>query len=129
MRFVRPMVTLSILALALAAAPSLAQTTAPPVRLPDPPVADEAQPSAFVAAARNAIAAGRIGEAREAIERAESRVLIRSVRPSLAGVPSDQAVTRLLAEARRALEQGERQVALGWLAEAAAHPGLDAVVQ
>ncbi len=101
----------------------------PLVPLPVPAVADEAAPSAFVTAARTAIAVGRLGEALEAIERAESRVLVRSVRPSRAGVPSDQAVVRLLAEARGALGRGERAEALAMLAEVLASPVLDLDVE
>lgn len=61
------------------------------VPLRAPAVADEAMPSALVNAARSATAAGRADEAMEAIERAESRVLVRSVRPSRAGMPGDRA--------------------------------------
>ena len=127
---------LLILALLLAAGvPAARAQTATPaesvpvVRLPDPPVADEAPPSAFIAAARTAIAAGRAGEAMEAIERAESRVLVRSVRPSRASVPSEQVLVRVLAEARMALGQGARAEALTKLAEALANPALDAAVE
>ena len=109
-----------MLALLAAATPAAAQ-----IRLPDPPVADEAPPSAFVAAARTAIAAGRSGEAMEAIERAESRVLVRSVRPSRASVPSDDALVRLLADSRAALARGDRAEALDRLAAVMAHPALD----
>jgi hypothetical protein len=105
------------------------QDSLPIVRLPDPPVADDAPASAFVHAARTAIAAGRAGEAMEAIERAESRVLIRSVRPSRAGDPSDQALVRTLAEARGLLRQGLRAEALERLAAVAANPALDAAVE
>lgn len=121
-----------ILAVLLAiASATQAQNTAPvdsvPLApLPAPAVADEAAPSEFITAARSAIAAGRSDEAMEAIERAESRVLIRSVRPSRAGVPSDQALVRLLAEARGALGQGDRAGALAMLAEVLASPALDA---
>lgn len=123
--------------LLLAAAPPVwaqagaqsAGTGVPVARLPDPPVADEAPPSAFVAAARTAIAAGRAAEAMEAIERAESRVLVRSVRPSRAGTPSDQLLVRRLAEARAALAQGDRGGAVARLAEIAADPGIDAEVE
>lgn len=127
---------LLILALLLAAGvPAARAQTATPaesvpvVRLPDPPVADEAPPSAFIAAARTAIAAGRAGEAMEAIERAESRVLVRSVRPSRASIPSEQVLVRVLAEARMALGQGARAEALTKLAEALANPALDAAVE
>ncbi len=130
-----PVIPAFLLALGLLVAPAaLAQTQTqqdgiPLVRLPDPPVTDDAPASAFVNAARTAIAAGRPGEAMEAIERAESRVLIRSVRPSRANTPSDQALVRTLAEARAALRQGNRAEALDKLAEAAANPGLDAAVE
>ncbi len=124
---------LCLLALGLPLAPGAqAQTrpdTVPAVRLPDPPVADDAPVSAFIDAARTAIAAGRAGEAMEAIERAESRVLIRSVRPSRAGTPSDQDLVRMLAEARGFLRQGLRGPALEKLAEVAANPALDAPVE
>jgi hypothetical protein len=103
-----------------------AAPSAPLVRLPVPDVPQDAPPSAFVAAARSAIAAGRPGEAMEAIERAESRLLVRSVRPSRAWVPSDQALVRMLADARAALGQGDRATALARLAEAQANPALDA---
>lgn len=123
-----------LLALGLVAPPALAQAPTrqdgvPLVRLPDPPVDDDAPASAFVNAARTAIALGRAGEAMEAIERAESRVLIRSVRPSRAGDPSDQALVRALAEARSYLRQGLRAEALDKLAEVAANPALDAPVE
>ena len=121
--------------LALALAPAAQAQVAPRaegvpiVRLPDPPVDDDAPASAFVNAARTAIALGRAGEAMEAIERAESRVLIRSVRPSRANSPSDQALVRSLAEARAHLRQGQRAEALEKLAEVAANPALDAAAE
>ena len=121
-----------ILAVMLAAAPNAGHgqnASVPIARLPVPAVAEDAPPSAFVAAARSAIAAGRIGEATEAIERAESRVLVRSVRPSRAQTPSDQALVRTLAEARGALGQGDRTSALAKLAEALGNPALDAAVE
>lgn len=100
---------LPLLLLLLFATPAFAQTgpqsgadSTPVARLPDPGIADEAPPSAFIAAARTAIAVGRLGEAMEAIERAESRLLARHVRPSLAGTPSDQALVVQLRAARAA---------------------------
>jgi hypothetical protein len=112
------------LALAVGPTPVLAQS-APQTRLPEPPLPESAPPSAFVVAARTAIAAGRIGEAREAIERAESRLLVRSVRPSLAATPSDQALVRQLAAARAALGAGDRATALDILAGILPDPALD----
>jgi hypothetical protein len=128
-----PKTLICLLALGLALVPAAQAQTRPEslpiVRLPDPPVEDDAPASAFVNAARTAIALGRAGEAMEAIERAESRVLIRSVRPSRAGTPSDQALVRTLAEARGLLRQGLRAEALEKLAEVAANPALDAPVE
>ncbi len=124
-----------LLALGLLALPA-AHAQVPPhqdgvplVRLPDPPVDDDAPVSAFITAARTAIAVGRAGAAMEAIERAESRLLIRSVRPSRANTPSDQSMVRTLAEARAALRDGQRAEALDKLAEVAANPALDAAVE
>jgi len=132
--------------LALAAAPALAQTTLPadggtePLstvpsnvgagdtktlwapQLPVPAVSTDAAPKLFVQAAQAAIAAGRLGEAQEAIERAESRVLDRSVVPSRAGEASGQSLVRQLAQARQALAGGDRMAALQSLADAAANP-------
>ena len=51
------------------------------------------------------------------------------MRPSRAGVPSDQALVRLLAGTRVALGQGDRAGALATLAEVLASPGLDAEVE
>jgi hypothetical protein len=116
-----------ILLLLLAAhVPAVAQSTGdstPAIRLPDPGVGDDAPPSAFIGAARTAIALNRLGEAMEAIERAESRLLVRNVRPSLAGTPSDQALVVQLRAARAALARGARA---DLLAGVAADPGLDA---
>ena len=48
-------------------------------RLPVPPVDENAGPRDFLMTARGALAAGRTGEAQEALERAETRLLDRSV--------------------------------------------------
>ncbi len=132
--------------LAFAAVPALAQTTPGAVggkqpsstmpsnvgpgsthtlwspQLPTPPVSEDSPPSAFIQAAETAIAAGRLGEAQEAIERAESRVLNRSVRPSKAGEASQQALVQQLSEARQALARGDRAGAVAQLARARANP-------
>jgi hypothetical protein len=134
------------LVLALSAAPALAQTvpdaggghqptstvptnTGPEntrtvwsPQLPAPAVSDAAPPAAFVRAAQAAIAAGRLGEAQEAIERAESRALDRTVRPSRATVPSHQPLVQQLAQARQLLGAGDRMGALRMLDRALANP-------
>ncbi len=51
-------------------------------RLPTPGVGDDATTRQYLTAARNALASGRSGEAQEALERAETRLLDRSVAPS-----------------------------------------------
>lgn len=93
-------------------------------RLPTPGIGENASPRDFVEAARNALAAGRTGEAQEAMERAETRLLIRSVRPSQANTPSQEPVIRQLAEARDALGRGDRAGAMAKLAAALDNPEL-----
>ena len=51
-------------------------------RLPSPAVGPDAGTRQYLMAARTALAAGRTGEAQEALERAETRLLDRSVAPS-----------------------------------------------
>jgi hypothetical protein len=76
-------------------------------RLPEPPLDENAPPAAFLAAARDALSAGRTGEGQEALERAESRALGRAVRPSLANQPSHQPLVRQITLARDALASGD----------------------
>ncbi len=102
------------------AGPALAQTAQAP--LPVPALDENAPPKAFIDAALRAIAAGRTGEAQEAIERAESRALIRSVKPSQAGNPSQQPLVQQLSQARQALAAGDRMRAVTILQAAAQSP-------
>ena len=120
--------TLAVLGVLLAG-PALAQTTpqtppAPPplAPLPTPALDENAPPKAFIDAALRAIAAGRTGEAQEAIERAESRALIRSVKPSQAGNPSQQPLVQQLIQARQALGARDRMRAVTLLQAAAKTP-------
>lgn len=98
-------------------------------RLPDPGVGENAAPRAFLEAARTALAAGRTGEAQEALERAETRLLIRSVKPSQANMPIHEPVVQQISEARHALGQGDRAGALDKIAAALANPELAAPVK
>lgn len=119
------------LAVLLLAFPAVAQTRSPPPSalgtLPAPiptkdgvvvpplaaPTLDEDAPAKdFLHAARQSLAAGRVSEAMEALERAESRALTRDVRPSRAGVPSDQTLVAAIAQARMALTDGDRLATL-----------------
>jgi hypothetical protein len=72
--------------------------------------------------ARQALAAGRIGEAQEALERAETRALARSVRPSRAGTPSDQDIVEQINKAREAVAAQDRLRALQAIDEALRNP-------
>ena len=90
--------------------------------LPAPDVADNAPPAEFLHAAERAIATNRTGEAQEALERAESRALDRSVRPSKAGEPSAQPLVKQIADARQALGEGDRLKALSLIKAALANP-------
>ena len=77
-------------------------------RLPTPSAGDDSSPREFLEAAQRALTLGRTGEAQEALERAESRLLDRSVPPSRAGTPSEQPVVADVGDARRALAAGDR---------------------
>ncbi len=77
-------------------------------RLPTPSAGDDSSPRAFLEAAQRALTLGRTGEAQEALERAESRLLDRSVPPSRADAPSAQPMVAEVGDARRALAAGDR---------------------
>jgi hypothetical protein len=99
-------------------------TTPYAARLPNPGIGDNADPRAYLEAARNALAAGRTGEAQEAMERAETRLLIRSVRPSQANTPSQEPAVQQISEARQALGMGDRSGAMAKLNAALNNPEL-----
>ena len=110
-------------ALAQTQSPAQSQASAPPLAaLPAPMLDDHATPQAFIQAAQHALAAGRVGEAQEAIERAESRALTRSVKPSQADDPSRQPLVQQLSQARQALAAGDRMRAVTLLEAAAKNP-------
>ena len=135
------------MAAALLAAPALAQTdtqapaqhilgTLPADPAPVAPTAtlaaagptdaappdENAPPQAFIQAALRALAAGRIAEAQNAIEQAESRALTRSVVPSQAAQPSQQPLVQQLGQARLALGAGDKLRAVSILEAAAKNP-------
>jgi hypothetical protein len=105
---------LAAMLLALLAAPAaFAQGVSVTPAVPaDAPAAD------FIQAALHALAAGRNAAAQEAIERAETRLLDRSVKPSLAGEPNQQQDVTRLAQARQALAAGDRLGAVTLLEQA-----------
>ncbi len=91
-------------------------------RLPTPGVDENAAPSAFLIAARQALAAGRTGYAQEAMERAETRILSRSVPPSQARQASQQSLVQEIGAARRALATGDRNQAMSLIEQALKNP-------
>jgi hypothetical protein len=68
-------------------APADTRSTVAPV-LPVPAVALSALPITFLQAARQALAGGRTGEAQEALERAETRLLASVAQPGMAATPA-----------------------------------------
>jgi len=115
---------------AVLAGPALAQTDAAPgatdspplAPLPAPAIDENAPPLAYIDDALHAIAAHRDGEAMEAIERAESRLLTRSVKPSQARTADQKPLIQQLGEARRALGAGDRLQAVQLLQAASQNP-------
>ncbi|HEY1931183.1 MAG TPA: hypothetical protein VGG99_04160 [Acetobacteraceae bacterium] len=86
------------------------QDTATPIaaRLPPPDVGDDASVHALLLAARAALIADRTGEAQEALERAETRALDRSVPLLQTGVPSESPLVAKIRSALRTLGTGDR---------------------
>ncbi len=80
--------------------------------LPGPPLLSDDPRRAFLEAARRALEAGRIEEAREAIERAETRLLNAPAAPVQASSPERQDAVLAIGEARRALAAHDRQGAI-----------------
>ena len=71
--------------------------------LPAPAVGPNATPAQLLHAARDALARHATGEAQEALERAETRLLDRSTAPSNAGTPDSADAVKLIGDARMAL--------------------------
>jgi hypothetical protein len=82
----------------------------------------------FLEAARRALEAGRIEEAREALERAETRLLNAPAAPVQASSPERQDAIRAIGEARRALAAHDRQGAIRAIYDALAAATLGARV-
>jgi hypothetical protein len=118
-------------ALLLVAVPALAQTMSPPpgilgtLPLGATTAADADAPRELLLAARQALAAGRLVDAREALEQAETRVLTRSVLASLRQKPSSQSLVAVIDDARAALAAADRSTTLEKIDEALRSPDLD----
>ncbi len=91
-------------------------------RLPAPALGDDALPADFLHAARVALMLQHTGEAQEALERAESRALDRSVAPSQAQQASKQSLIKQITEARRALSSGDSDLTLRMIGVALRNP-------
>ena len=76
--------------------------------LPSPNVPEGAKPSDELRAAEGALAAGRTGEVEEALERAQTRMLDRSVALGRTNDPSDNPTVGQISQARQALAAGDR---------------------
>lgn len=92
-------------------------------RLPTPPVDENAGPRDFLLAARGALAAGRTGEAQEALERAETRLLDRSVPLFKTNEQSRDALVQQIQDVLHTLGAGDRMAAMQLLEQAIAHAG------
>ena len=75
--------------------------------LPQPPGGITEGPRGYLRAADRALAMHRTGEAQQALEMAETRLLDRSTPADAAGQPSQNPMVERVAEARRALGAGD----------------------
>jgi hypothetical protein len=102
-----------------------ARDTASPIaaRLPDPSVDDNATIHDFLIAARNALVTGRTGEAQETLERAETRLLDRSVPLFQTSTPSQDPMAERIARVLHALGDGDRLEAVRLLEQAIGSAG------
>ena len=80
--------------------------------LPTPPVGTEAAPHDYLKAARDALTAGRTGEAQQSLEMAETRELTRAVPPEDAARPDPNPAVNQIRDALHALGRGQRERAL-----------------
>jgi hypothetical protein len=88
------------------AQPSGASTVLAP--LPPPPAAASERPSDYLRAAQGALAAGRRGEAQEALEMAQTRMLDRAVPLGQTNNPSDNPTIGQISQALQALAAHDR---------------------
>lgn len=87
-------------------------------RLPVPPVDENASVRDFLLAARGALAAGRTGETQEALERAETRTLDRSVPLYQTSTPIHDPLVAQIQSVLHALGAGDRMAAMQLLEQA-----------
>ncbi|MBV8576444.1 MAG: hypothetical protein JOZ58_15615 [Acetobacteraceae bacterium] len=80
--------------------------------LPSPAVGQDASPRAFLLAARNALAAGRTGEAQQSLEMAQTRLLDRSVPLFQTNTPDQSPAVTQISQALQALGAHDRARAM-----------------
>jgi hypothetical protein len=90
----------------------LPATGSPAPNLPAPPVGENASAQDFLRAAESALVAGRDGEAQQALEMAQTRLLDRSVPLFQTRSPSPNPAVAQIGEALQALRSGDRMKAL-----------------
>lgn len=86
--------------------------------LPAPDVGEDATPQQLLAAARQALLAGRTGQAQEALERAQTRLLDRDTPLFQTNRPSDHPAVARISAALRAVGAGDRAGAMRAIDEA-----------
>jgi hypothetical protein len=80
--------------------------------LPVPPVPSGDPPRSFLFAARDAVEKGHTGEAQEALERAETRLLDGSTPATVGAIPDRRQAVYAVSAARNVLATGDRPAAL-----------------
>jgi hypothetical protein len=89
--------------------------------LPSPPIGQNASVHDYLVAARSSLAAGRTGEAQQAMEMAESRALDRSVPRSPTIAPVKDPTVAKITDALNALGSGDRARSVSILDDLIAH--------
>jgi hypothetical protein len=84
--------------------------------LPAPPAGEDAH--SLLMAASQDLTSHQTGAAQEALERAETRILDRSVPPSMANEPDNGRLINLIAQARTALGNNDLQSASNYVQQA-----------
>jgi hypothetical protein len=95
-------------------APQDTQSTIAPA-LPSTNLPEGARPSDALRAAQGALAAGRTGETQDALEKAETRMLDRSVALGQTNNPSDNPTVQQISQALQALAAHDRATCMQWI--------------
>ena len=88
--------------------------------LPSPDIGLDASPFEYLRSARAALVAGQTGQAQQALEMAETRVLARVVPPGQMTGPMDSQFVTQIRDARRALGAGDSPAAISLIDRALA---------